>query len=310
MTTNICANGQRQSPINIKTSDIVKCNVLCDLVFYYRTSKCNIVHVDNDIILEYDSGSYVTYNSNIYELNKIAFTVPASHKIDNFSYPAEAQLYHRSTDTGELLIISVFLDVNDATSKSRMFFDMFADIIPLKSGQRSTVNTGDTWNIYHIIPEAKSFYNYKGSLPRSPCSENILWVVFDNSINCSTNFFDKLKIAIPSNARSLQNINGRTIYFNINNNDKNKRNYGDSMRCYEDKEFREQCSKLSNNTEIITAKNKQALIITACICIIIALILFILWLGQQDFFKVMLDKARALLGQKIFTSTIKILKNK
>ena len=40
--TDPCANGKFQSPIDIKSKIAIKCGALCDLVFYYRTSKALI----------------------------------------------------------------------------------------------------------------------------------------------------------------------------------------------------------------------------------------------------------------------------
>ena len=47
--------------------------------------------------------------------------------------------------------------------------------------------------LLNLIPEAKPFFAYTGSLPRSPCVEDVQWIVFENTINCSSKFYDKLK---------------------------------------------------------------------------------------------------------------------
>jgi carbonic anhydrase len=281
MSNKLCSEGQFQSPIDIKSNSVIQCATKCNLIFYYRTSKCSIVNIGNDIIMEYDTGSYVTYNSVVYELLKISFSIPSSHNIDGYSYPAEMLIFHRSADTGELLVLSVFLDVNDAMSKSNMFFEMFSNSIPTKKGQTSTINTSDDWNVFNAIPETKSFYYYKGSLVRSPCTENVSWIVLDTAVNCSTNFFDKLKGILGNNARKIQKTNGRQVYYNSNTAQANTRNYGDKLRCYTENEFRESCSKLSANPEIISSKNKQALILLLLVLGIIAFVLAILYFHQQ-----------------------------
>ena len=60
---NVCVKGNQQSPIDIKSKKAVKCGALCDLVFYYRTSKCNLINTKKNIIMDYDNGSYILYNS-------------------------------------------------------------------------------------------------------------------------------------------------------------------------------------------------------------------------------------------------------
>tara|TARA_B100000925_G_C22008356_1_gene474783 strand:+ start:3417 stop:4328 length:912 start_codon:yes stop_codon:yes gene_type:complete len=297
---NACVKGSMQSPIDIKSKHSVKCGALCDLIFYYRTSKCNLLNTKKNIIMDYDNGSYILYNSEVFELDKISFSIPASHKIDGYSFPIEAQLYHRSPDTGGIVILSVFIDVNDATSRSNMFFELFANMLPKTASKQVNINTPDNWNIFDIVPETKSFFTYKGSLPRSPCSENVTWIIMDSSVNCSTNFYDIIKKILPQNARSIQKLNGRKVYYNSNTADKNKRNYGDKMRCYDDKQFRKSCAKLTSQKDIISAQNKNVMLITITACIFITMVLFILWLIQQDFFSKTTEKVKSFLNAKVF----------
>ena len=121
---NVCIQGKQQSPINIKSKNAIQCGALCDLIFYYRTSMCNLLNTTKNIILDYDNGSYVLYNGQVFELDKLSFSIPASHKIDNYSSPIELQLHHRCPDTSEILIIAIFIDINDAVSKSNMFLEL------------------------------------------------------------------------------------------------------------------------------------------------------------------------------------------
>ena len=78
MSNDFCASGKYQSPIDIKSNNTIRCGALCDLTFYYRTSKANIINADKRILLDYDTGSYVMYNNEVYELDKISFSVPAA----------------------------------------------------------------------------------------------------------------------------------------------------------------------------------------------------------------------------------------
>ena len=79
----LCQNGQLQAPINIKSQKAIQCEQNCDLLFYYRSSVCSITNIGNNLILDYDSGSYINYKSQIYQLERISFTIPCSNKIDN-----------------------------------------------------------------------------------------------------------------------------------------------------------------------------------------------------------------------------------
>ena len=300
MSGNACSIGKQQSPINIDSSKVTRCGAMCDLMIYYRTSKCNLVNSGNEIFMDYDNGSYITFRNQVFELDRISFTVPASHRVDNYAYPGEIHLHHRSPDTGEVLIIAVFLDINDAPSKSNAFLATFADIMPKERGATAHLNTEVDWNVYNLIPEGKSFYTYNGSLPRSPCTERVTWIVMENPVNCGSHFFDRLKSIYPSNARALQNVNNRVISYNVNSADKNKRNYGDKLRCYTDTEFRDSCAKLTSHKDIVNAKNRQILLLTLTMSTLVIMTLLILWLVQQDFFITTLENIKKFLSTKVF----------
>jgi carbonic anhydrase len=287
---NLCESGTFQSPINIDTQSpkqkIIPCQGMCDLMIHYRTSKCNLINTGSEILVDYDAGSYITYKNQIYELNQLSFTLPASHKLDNRNFTGEIQLHHHSPDTGAILIIAVFFTINDVMSLSNSFLSVFENELPKSKGGTKVINTSSEWNAYNILPEIKSFYTYMGSLPRSPCTQDVTWIIFDNSVNCSNIFYDRLKALYPGNARSIQNVNNRPIYYNVNSSEKNRRNYGENIRCYTEKEFRKECGKLMGQpNRFMSLKQTQILIIIATITIVCFFFLFVMFLESKGFFK-------------------------
>ena len=269
-----CIKGTSQSPINIETGISVSCGALCDLVFYYRHSACELKNVNKNIVFAYDNGSYVMYNNEIFELDQVTFFTPSCHKIDSEEFPLEINLNHRSPNTGKKLIISIMCDVNESASKSYGVLDVIAGNFP-QPGKLKTISTSSNWNIFDALPEIKSFYSYQGSLPRAPCDEDVTWIIFENTINCSTKFYNTLNNKIGNNTRPLQPLNARKIYYNANNSKKNNRNYGSNFRCYTEKEFNNACSCLNTQVDTIRDKNRLALmgIILAILVIIILLII-------------------------------------
>ena len=275
--SNICQTGKLQAPINIKNNKVSQCEGNCALSFYYRSSICSILNNSGNLIMDYDAGSYVNYNDLIYELDRISFTAPASNKIDGSHYPMEMLLWHKSMDIGKVLIVSVFLDINDATSVSKSFFDILSNELPKKSGTDKLYNTPEDWNIYNALPENKAFYLYSGSLPQSPCTENVTWIVMDSAVNIGTTVATNIKNIIGKNSRQLQKTNNRTIYYNPNNDPKNNRNYGSKLRCYTDTELRRKCScmcKDGQTVDIFPSINKQTLLILFLL-LFIALFIYI-----------------------------------
>ena len=47
-----CSNGTNQSPIDINSNKIKTCSSTCNLSFYYRSSKCNLIMANKNVILE------------------------------------------------------------------------------------------------------------------------------------------------------------------------------------------------------------------------------------------------------------------
>ena len=299
MKNSICSKGKNQSPINIISKSTKKCNTMCNLSFFYRTSNCNLILSNKTLLIDYDTGSYITYNNEVYELDKIAFTNPSSHKIDNVSYPLEIQIYHKSSNTGKLLIIAVFIDINDAISKPKMFFDMFVDSVPKIKGEQNTVNMPEDWNIFNIIPENKSFFLYDGSIINTPCTENVTWIVYDDPINCSEKFYNKIKSVLKNNTRSLQKLNNRPIYYRDNISNKSNRNYGTQLKCYTNKELIKTCSKLTGNKDINKVNSQRIFIILIVIIILILFLLFILWLIDKGFLKKYILSFKNILNKKL-----------
>jgi carbonic anhydrase len=282
----LCQSGKYQSPISIKSNQALSCKGNCELFFYYRSSTCTILNNSNELILDYDTGSYIIYNSIVYELDKISFSIPSSHRIDSSDYPMEVFLYHKSMDFGKILIISVFLDVNDSSSISKHFLDMLINNLPQNSGEEKTFNTPRDWNIFNIVPESKAFYTYNGSLPHTPCTEKVTWIIMDTPVNISNSVYSNIKSVIGKNSRRIQKKYSRKIYFNSNISDKCNRNYGSKLKCYTDEEIKQKCSCMCKKGETIAYFpniGSALLFIILCIVLIVVCLVLCIQFGLFDF---------------------------
>jgi carbonic anhydrase len=280
--TSVCTVGTRQSPIMITSAVAKDCNSLCDLKFFYRTSMCSLINTGNEFALVYDSGSSVQYKNEVYTLDMISYSRPSSHIIDNKKYDAELLLYHVNTINKNMLVISVFLEVNDSATLSKNFLDQFVDYIPSTPNSSKQINLGGEWNIYDVLPETKSFYVYDGSLIKEPCTQNTTCIVMNTPVNASMKFFDKIKTIFPNeNNRLVQPINNRDIYFNSNSLPANLKNYGSSVKCYNEQMFRSECSIVSKNSVVEKQKSDsmKLLIIFLLTIIVIAGVLYLIEKG-------------------------------
>jgi carbonic anhydrase len=241
-----CLKGTNQSPIEIKSTNAISCSNKCNLLIYYRSSQCKISRSGRYLLFTYDPGSHVIYNGDIYELEKISFTHPNSHIIDGKQAVLEAQLYHRSPETSKLLVLAVLMEVNEASSKSKIFWDNCSYLIP-RGDTDAIVSMSSEWNIFFTIPESKSFYTYEGSIFNSPCSENVTWIVFSSFTNISDMSYKKIIEVIGENSRKVYPINNRTVQYNPNTSAKNNLNHSNPIHCLTDTELVEKCKKMFNS---------------------------------------------------------------
>ena len=206
-----------QSPIDINSTNVKRCNLLCSFRTKYKNSKCDIFIKDNVHFISYDKGSYIEYKDAKYKLYQIAIHTPSLHTIDNIKYAMELNLYHKSTN-GSIVIVSILVDENDRFSSSQDFFQQFTPHLK-KNKTNMSISTEKDWSINQVLPIDKSIYIYKGSLPYPPCDENITWIVYKEPINITRKSLSQIKNIIQDgkNSRKTNKLKGRIVYFNSNN---------------------------------------------------------------------------------------------
>ena len=297
---NYCKSGRNQSPIDIKTNNLVNCQAACDLVFYYNTSDLNVRNIDNEILITYDPGSYVTFNNETYELEKISFTNPSSHKLDGSRHNGEMHLYHYSPATQKMLIIAVWLEINEAVTKSKDWLDMTTDYLPGKNNVTINHKMPKEWNIYSVIPDNKAFYNYDGSLLKKPCTEiGVQWIVFENPVNCSSVFYKKLSGILGRNAKAVSALNGRTVFNSNYTTNKNKHNQHTGLKCLRDSEFKEKCTAYSDELKAQKNDRKKLIIILITLLLCILIIYGIIFMYNKGWFDGIIRVTKGFMAQPL-----------
>jgi len=280
-STSLCMYGKSQSPIDIVTKDAQTCEVRCDAKFFYRGSMCTLINTGSEFVIQYDVGSYIDFKNTVYALEQISITRPASHLINGQQYAAEVLLYHKNKVTTDMLVVSVFLESSDAVSPSKTFLDQFVDYIPQDSNQVKTLNLGTDWNVFNVLPMEKSFYTYNGSIIKEPCEQNTTWIIFANPVNASSHFFSQLVSKFPAvNNRNPNALNNRKVFYNPNRDPLFTMNYGSSEKCYNESQFRSQCSLLSRNSAIEERRSNDMMTF-AIILFGIAVFILALWLYES-----------------------------
>lgn len=227
-----------QSPIDIKSDQVRVCNLLCQLKIHYKANSCRIQNNDNLMNILYDNGSFVIYKSenNIkYNLFKIVPHIPGLHKINGIGYDMELHLHHRNKD-GQILIIAVLINIDENFSYSQDFFNQFVPNLRNITVTNNTttsepgnefdqeynysISVSSNWSVESVLPVLRNFFLYKGTLPYPPCSGNVIWIIFENSVNMNKNDFEILKERlIYTNSRKIYPLNPdpkiiRHVYYN------------------------------------------------------------------------------------------------
>ncbi|WP_374277450.1 carbonic anhydrase [Azonexus sp.] len=197
----LCANGQRQSPIDIK--DGIKVD-LEPIKFNYRPSTFRLVDNGHTLQVEVGDGSF-TLTGKTYELVQFHFHRPSEEKINGRRFDMVAHLVHRADD-GRLAVVAVLLELGPENP----FIQTLWNHIPLEKN-RPVEPPAVLIDLGTLLPTAPGYYAYMGSLTTPPCSEDVLWLVMKQSAPISREQIDIFGRLYRNNARPIQSAGGRLI---------------------------------------------------------------------------------------------------
>ena len=81
----------------------------------------------------------------------------------------------------------------------------------LSQGAKALVVRADERFVHCVLPADRKHFRYKGSLTTPPCSEGVLWTVFKDPIEASSDQIRKFAELFPVNARPVQPLNWRSV---------------------------------------------------------------------------------------------------
>ncbi|SIP97105.1 carbonic anhydrase [Chryseobacterium sp. RU37D] len=201
-----CGQSKSQSPIDITTSEVVSGKSKKDIIFHYDINDIKDIN-DNGHTLQFDfkEGNYIIYNQKKYFLIQFHSHEESEHTIDGIRYPLELHFVHKAMD-GSVLVIGLMVKEGQENS----YFEKLSAFKNLTKDQK--VDTDINFNPENMYPKNKSYYTYSGSLTTPPCSDNVTWIVFKNSIDMTKTEIEDIAKHLPkSNNRPIQPLNGRKI---------------------------------------------------------------------------------------------------
>ena len=199
----LCADGAAQSPIDIRDASALD---LVDIEFHYGESANNIFNNGHTIQVNIDAGSAIHYNGITYDLLQFHFHSPSEHTIDGMPAPMEIHFVHQDPNSGNLAVVGIML--TEGESENEAYATVF-DHLPAQVGAPEAA--GQQIALATLLPEARTFYTYQGSLTTPPCSEIARWLLLDHAVEISAGQIAAYRAIYDGNARPVQPLGVRDL---------------------------------------------------------------------------------------------------
>ena len=212
-----CGMGMAQSPIDISSMEITA-SAPADLQFNYNPTSFIILNNGHTIEVPYASGSSLVVGDDTFEVKQFHFHTPSEHTIEQGAhYPIEMHIVHQSSQ-GNLAVVAVMIRPG-AAHPALDAIELFSQLIPLEAGLTYTFNDLSI-NVGDLLPTARQYVHYPGSLTTPPCTEDVDWYVLQTPIEMSAEQIGLLRGALgllnfasllDTNNRPTQPLNERTL---------------------------------------------------------------------------------------------------
>lgn len=197
----LCAQGQRQSPIDLQGGLPVD---LEPVRFDYRASRFGVVDTGRTLQVNVAAGNTIELGGRKFELKRVQFHHPAEHRIDGRRFAMSAHLVHEDAE-GRQAIVAVLLDPGPAQPVLQTVWSH----IPLEKHQERAARVAVDFAA--LLPPDGRHYTYMGSVTAPPCKEGVQWVVMRTPMTLAPEQLELFARIYPMNARPVQAAAGRRI---------------------------------------------------------------------------------------------------
>jgi carbonic anhydrase len=139
-----------------------------------------------------------------YQLAQFHFHRPSEEYIHGRQYDMVLHLMHRASD-GEEAGVAVLLRAGRANAAVAELWRH----MPASEGQVAT--PGVELDPADMLPDARGYYVYTGSVTAPPCTEGVKWFVLKTPVDVSMPQIAAFARLYPNDARPLQPVNGRVV---------------------------------------------------------------------------------------------------
>ena len=196
-----CANGKRQSPIDIKDGIRVD---LEPITFNYGPASYSVIDNGHTVQVNIAEGQTIRIMERTYLLLQFHFHKPAEERVNGRSYDMVAHLVHKDSD-GRLAVVAVLME----QGIEHPLIQTIWNNLPLEKGM--LVSPATPIDLSKLLPEKREYWTYMGSLTTPPCTEDVLWMVMKQPVQVSPEQIGIFGRLYPHNARPVQATNSRLI---------------------------------------------------------------------------------------------------
>lgn len=197
----LCANGQRQSPIDIRDGIAVE---LEPIRFDYRPTGFAVTDNGHTVQVDLGPGNSIEVMGRRYDLKHIQFRRPSEERINGRQFEMSVHLVHQDPD-GRHAVVGVVLERGVAQPVVQQVWNN----LPLE--KHEPLAAQEPMDPAALLPEDRRYFTYMGSLTTPPCSEGVLWMVMQQPVQASVEQIHIFSRLYPNNARPIQQAAGRLI---------------------------------------------------------------------------------------------------
>lgn len=196
----ICNGGQQESPIDLKDAIAADLGTLA-----IAWKPLAIKATNNGHTVQYDAppGNSFAVGGKTYALAQFHIHHPSEHLLNGRRFPLEIHFVHKLADGG-FGVVGVLV----ASGAGNPTLQKLIAAIP---AERGATATGPMIDPRALLPVARGFDRYEGSLTTPPCAEAVDWVVLRTPITASTAQIEKFAAYFPFNARPIQPLDRRFL---------------------------------------------------------------------------------------------------
>lgn len=198
----LCESGNRQSPIDILATSR---QTLAPLEFDYHPAALKIANDGHTLRVRFDKGSTLRIGKERYTLQQFHFHTPGGDRIGGEEFPMAAHLLHKSP-SGQLLAVVVLFRIG----AENPLLNTLLPLIPAHA-DGDHKHPDISVDASSLLPSARGYYRYTGSLTAAPCTEGVNWIVLKQPLTLSPAQLARWCQRYADNMRSVQPLHQRIV---------------------------------------------------------------------------------------------------